>query len=176
MLRNIEEIEALRKQIRHAAQHARIALGSLISDPMEALYTLKFDKFGRDPLKNSADNLIEQLNQTFTIMATLAAARHLYCRFSGLKELKLNPGNRRGWDIESIDSNEINAEVFTAVKPNNNGKLRRDVDNLKNTSKAKCRFVFFYCPNQASGRRVDLEKQYSSGMVQIWALEKHEVI
>ena len=74
---NLDQIQYLRGQVRGAALLARQKLNTLSSDPMEALYTLKFEKHGHHPLKVHELNLIEQLNQTFTVMASLAAARHL---------------------------------------------------------------------------------------------------
>ena len=142
------------------------------ADPLEALHALKFEKCGYHPIEGHQLNLIEQLNQTFTVMASLAAARYLLEWFPQSGGLRLNLGAKAGRDIESIQGNEVEAEVFAAVHPNNNEKLKKDIKRLAG-SVASNRFVFFYAPSHSPGRRLDLEKLDSG--VRVWALSRREV-
>jgi hypothetical protein len=55
-------IENLRQLVCEAAAQTRAALNDLPADPMEALYKLRFNQYGRHPLENRPLNLIEQFN------------------------------------------------------------------------------------------------------------------
>ena len=172
------QIERLQQRVRNAARHTRAALDALSTDPMEALYMIRFNEFGHHPLEDRPLNLIEQLNQTSTIMASLAAARHLLERFPNCGGLRLNPGARRGRDIESISLNEegfhlVEAEVFAAVDPANNDKLNKDIARLAG-SKAECRFVFFYCPGISPG--LQCPQAAADTGIEVWALGRDDVM
>ncbi len=169
------QLQSLQEQVRDAARRAREKLNTLGTDPLEALYTLKFEECGYHPVKGYELNLIEQLNQTFTVMASLAAARHLIEWFPQSGGLRLNLGTKSGRDIESICPNEVEAEVFAAVRPNNNGKLKKDIDKLAGPPAAN-RFVFFYAPSYSHslGRQCSLEQPDST--VQVWALDRQEIM
>ena len=172
------QLQSLQEQVRDAARRAREKLNTLSTDPLEALYTLKFEECGYHPVKADQLNLIElieQLNQTFTVMASLAAARHLIEWFPQSGGLRLNLGTKSGRDIESIRPNEVEAEVFAAVCPKNNGKLKKDIDRLAE-SPAVNRYVFFYAPSytHSPGRQCSLEQPDST--VQVWALDRQEIM
>ena len=178
---NLEEIQKLREQIQYAARRTYRTLNNLGSDPMGALYKLKFSRAGYDPFGVSSDNFVEQLHQTFTMMATLAAARRLLQDFPELESggLHLNLGNTSGIDIKSKDSNALAAEVFAQVSPDNNGKLGKEVRKLCGRN-FNHRFVFFYSPHYEPKRQKRLEKRYfpedENPKVQIWALDKSEIM
>ena len=187
VVHNADDIEALQVQICKAAKRTRENLDRLTQDPMEALYKLKLRPSGYKLLEKNpddSDNLIEQLNQTFTMMATLAAARRLLDSFpeTKYKGLQLNLGRAHGRDIKSKGWNLVEAEVFVAVKPRNNRKLKDDVHRV-GESNATYRYVFFHCPDEKSGRRPDLEYNYEEYLgkqpgirVVIWSLEKSEIM
>ena len=174
------QIQSLQEQVRDAARLAREELNTLSTDPLEALHRLRFEKCGYHPLKGHELNLIEQLNQTFTVMASLAAALHLIKWFPQSGGLRLHLGTESGRDIESIRPNkmekvEVEAEVFAAVHPNNNGKLKADVKRLAK-SRAASRYVFFYAPSHSHspGRQCSLEQLDSN--VKVWALGRQEIM
>ncbi|MYC28920.1 MAG: hypothetical protein F4X65_02370 [Chloroflexi bacterium] len=187
VVHNAADIEALQDQIGKAAKKARENLSRLVEEPMEALYKLKLRRSGYKLLEkepDDSDNLIEQLNQTFTMMATLAAARRLLECFpeTKYKGLQLNLGRAHGPDIKSIGWNLVEAEVFVAVTPRNNRKLKEDVYRV-GESNATYRYVFFHCPDERSGRRIKLEDNYKQYLgkqpgikVVIWSLEKSEIL
>ena len=78
------ELQHLQEQVRRAAHLTRTRLETLNLDSMGALYTLKFEECGYHPVSGHQLNLIEQLNQTFTVMAALAAARFCSSGFMNL--------------------------------------------------------------------------------------------
>ena len=167
------QLQSLQEQVRDAARLARDKLNTLSADPLEALHALKFDKCGYHPLKRHPLNLIEQLNQTFTVMASLAAARHLLGWFPHCGGLRLNLGTDSGRDIESIFPQVVEGEVFTAVHPTNNRKLKGDIKRLAESLAAN-RYVFFYAPSYNPGRQYGLEQLDSK--VRVWALGRQEIV
>ena len=67
----------------------------------------------------------------------------------------------------------VEAEVFTAVRPNNNRKLRTEIRSLSQ-SPAVNRYVFFYVPKYDSGRQYNLERPEAE--VQVWALGRQDIM
>ena len=119
--------------------------GKIQESPSLATFSaMKFDKVGRHPLGNRALNLIEQLNQTFTILASVRATRWLLARHPENAPFVLNLGNRAGIDIESLDG-KIACETFAAVTPSNNGKLAKDAAKLAALTH-QWKYVFYACP------------------------------
>ena len=102
IVKDFLKIECLQNKVSSAAHLTRVELHKLPADPMEALYGVKFKKYGYHYLKDDRLDLVEQLNQSFTVMASLAAARRLLSKFPDCGGLRLNLATTRGWDIESI--------------------------------------------------------------------------
>lgn len=69
-VKTLDDIAKLRCKVRKAAALTRVKLAKIPDDPMEALHTLKLDEHGYHLLEDRRWNLIEQLNQTFHIMAS----------------------------------------------------------------------------------------------------------
>ena len=142
------------------------------TDPLEVLHTLKFDAPGYHPVNGQSLNLVEQLNQTFTVLASLAAARRmLECRPKC--GLCLHLAEEGGRDIHSITEGVVEAEVFASVHPRNNNKLKEDLDRLAE-SKSTHRYVFFYSPSYTPGRKPNLERDNLK--VEVWALGRPEIM
>ena len=136
-------------------------------DPLSALGRLKFEAIGHDPLDSTRKlNLIEQLNQTFTYLAAFRGAEFLFNRHPNVNEPILNLGNVSGWDIETQEDNGIAAEVFAAVTPNNNQKLRNDIKKVQ-SAPHRNRYVLFICPRHAPGR---ISHKLAQDDVQVWSL------
>ena len=177
-----QDIERLQKQVRCSARatHEKLTELSSGSAPLETLHKLKFEAFGCRPLEEHSLNLVEQLNQTFTIMTSLAAARRLLDWFPQCCGFHLNLATTSGPDIESITPNLVEAEVFAAVRPSNGGKLTNDIGRLEKSTAAN-RYIFFYAPSiKNPGRQCDLEDKHwqrqQGAKVQIWALDKSEIM
>ena len=101
------KLQELQEKVLEQARLTHENLTQLNSEPLKALHTLKFEKFGYHPVKGSEMNLIEQLNQTFHDLASFAAARILFERFPECDGLRLNMETDSGRDIESIPPNKV---------------------------------------------------------------------
>jgi len=148
IIRGKADIYRYMEEILASAEDTQINVCELSGnkEAIDLLYRMKFEKIGYDPLNSQRRlNLIEQLNQTFTYMASLKAARYLFSNYNGLKSLTLNLGTRAGWDIETNDDGGVIAEVFAAVSPKNNKKLEKDIKKVFEAT-ARRKFVFFMCP------------------------------
>ena len=172
-----DDIRQLRVEIRQHAQSAREQLNQLDCDGMEAFFGLKFEDKGRHPLEDRPLDFIEQLNQTFTYLVSLAAAEKLMEWFPDCGGLRLHLGATPGWDIESRRPGLIEAETFAAKAPTKNGKLGKDVERLADSS-ADHRYVFFFAKSEEgeTGRRLDLEEKYRTGTIRIWVLTREELM
>jgi len=162
------EIEGYIDEITHAAEEAQLRVAEMSESAlaMEFLEKLKFEKTGYDPLNSQRDlNFIEQLNQSFTYLASFKAADYLFHNHAGISELTLNLGTAPGSDIETVDCGGIAAEVFAATKPSSNNKLNKDIVKVLSTE-AKHKYVFFVCPDIEWGEY----KQKSNKDVIVWSL------
>ena len=149
------EIDELLAKIECTARAALQTLAEIAGSGagMESLAKLKFKKIGFDPidLKRSL-NLIEQINQSFTYVASLRATCRLQELHPDAQMFTLNLGTASGTDVESADCGGIAAEVFSAVKPHNNQKLKKEVCKVSRVD-ARYKYVFFLSPGYASSRR-----------------------
>jgi hypothetical protein len=160
------------------AMRVRIAANAVLTadwfaahkrNPMELLRAMRFDLIGHDPLTGAPLNVVEQINQTFTILVTLRAVEELLIKLhpeirSGYR---LALGTSSGRDIESVEKDLVAAEVFSATRPTSNQKLKKDIARLL-PDPARHRYVFFACPNFAVGRHPNLE---SDPGIQVYAVE-----
>jgi len=136
-------------------------------EALKVLWDMKVGSIGRDPLNSDAPlNLIEQINQTFTYIASARAASKLFELHPNAAPFTLNLGTSTGSDIESKKDGNIAAEVFAAVSTSNNKKLAKDIAKVKGVA-AQFRYVFFMCPGIGPGRQEHLEKQAG---VQVWSV------
>lgn len=83
--------------------------------------------------------MIEQINQTFTYLASIDGARWLLREYPECAPLVLNLGTQSGFDIESSCGRFV-AETFAATDPKSNDKLRKDLAKLR-IARAQHRFV-----------------------------------
>lgn len=148
-----DELLALRERIESAAQSTAANLRALVEnhEPLDVLRALKFDECGYDPLEPRPLNLIEQLNQTFTYLASLDGVAYLFERHPDHAPFVLNLGTLSGNDIESEDGMVV-CEVFAAVRPSNNNKLKKDSKRVHD-AEARYKYVFFMCPDIAPGEQ-----------------------
>ena len=144
-----DDLLSLRTKIEIAANHATENLRVLVEthEPLDVLRRMKFDECGADPLEAHPMNMIEQLNQTFTYLASLDGVAYLLARHANHVPFLLNLGTQSGYDIESEDGQVI-AEVFAAVRPSNNGKLAKDSKRV-HSAEARHKYVFFMSPGFA---------------------------
>jgi hypothetical protein len=151
-----------------AARSAERSLQQLVSasgqDALRALWRMKVEEIGCDPMNVDRPlNLIEQLNQTFTYIASARAARILFEKHPSAAPFTLNLGTAAGSDIASEKEGGVAAEVFAAVNTSNNEKLKKDIAKVSTTS-ARFKYVFYMCPGVDRG----LKKEH--GGVQVWSV------
>lgn len=143
----VEQLDALEETlIRSTAITAKRLAESLRSaDSLGNLSRLKFAETGCDPLEADRPlNFVEQLNQTFTYLASIEAVRWLFRHAPDCAPFVVNLGTAPGSDITSLDGS-IAAEVFAATRPDSNDKLRKDIEKVR-ASAARQRFVFYLSP------------------------------
>jgi len=158
-------IESLAESAEHAL--ARIAELDRTRGALAVLFNLKFQAIGCDPLSTDRPlNFIEQLNQTFTYLASFKAVELLFELHPDCAPFTVNLGTTSGHDIEAGSPVRLTAEVFAAVNTSNNGKLRSDLTKLASSLAAQ-RYVFFMCPGIPSGPQPQLEN--GSG-IRVWSL------
>jgi len=139
---------------------------STSSGSLSLLEQMKFERIGCDPLNPETPwNLIEQINQTFTYLASFKAAALLFKWYPEMESLSLNLGIAGGTDIESSHNGGIAAEVFAATNPSSNQKLQNDITKVRGVA-ASHKYVFFMCPNIETGQ---YETNNAQG-IKIWSL------
>jgi hypothetical protein len=148
---SVAELGPLEERI---AESASLAVTKLLeicasNTPLDSLRRIKFESVGYDPLSQGHLNLIEQVNQTFTYLATFQAVRYLFKRHAQAGPFTINLGTAGGPDILSKDGKLV-AEVFAAVTPGSNRKLKKDAQRV-GSIKADIRYVFYACPDRGRG-------------------------
>ena len=158
IINSLEDIENRKSELRQTAMRTKEQLLALANskDAIPLLADMKFSTIGCDPLDSERQlNLIEQINQTFTYLASFLAAEYLLKKYPLSMPLILNLGASKGLDIESPQCGGIGAEVFAAVNPNNNNKLKNDCEKISARSGITHKYVFFMCPGYRSGYKVN---------------------
>ena len=76
VVRTPEDLSALEAKVLVSAQKAAESLSRILAEskPLDALAKVKFEDVGFHPIQDRALNFIEQINQTFTFVASLRAA------------------------------------------------------------------------------------------------------
>ena len=170
---DINELEKLEQRLYESMDKTLLQINSDVSSiSSQTLFSkMKFGGIGFDPLdSNRTLNIIEQISQSFTYLTSFYALEILFTEYPELAPFKLNLGTAPGSDIES-ECGELAAEVFAAVTPMSNQKLKKDINKVLATD-AKLKLVFFMCPNFELGRQPQLEKED----VIVWALKGANVI
>jgi hypothetical protein len=168
VLSSVQDVELIESAVKRSADAALKNLVQLHgSAGLHALWSLKVHKSGCDPLNaDSPLNLIEQLNQTFTYLASARAVKILFELHPELAPFTVNLGTSSGSDIESGTGVGLAAEVFAAVNTANNRKLAKDLAKVAR-SEAQFKYVFFMCPGYLQGRQLHHE---SVPGVQVWSV------
>lgn len=130
-----------------------------LANPKEALRQMKFEAIGRHPIEDRALNFVEQINQTFSYLVALNAARWLLKVHPDARGFSLAPGAHAAQrlDIMSVEPDLVGAEAFAATSPRSNNKLDKDLKRLAGDP-ARHRYAFFYSPRFEPGRHPRLEK------------------
>ena len=156
IIRTIADAEAMHAQLLDGAARTAAWLRDFAGEPMALLKALRFETVGHDPLTGDPLNVVEQLNQTFTILVTLRAIERLIELHPDAGGFRLALGTSGGRDIESVAPGLVAAEVFSATHPASNRKLKKDLARLSGDP-ARHRYIFFAAPGYAAGRHEKLE-------------------
>jgi hypothetical protein len=171
-IRTLAEIDPLIERVQAAADRtAQVIKHLLDGEPngIEVLRQMKFTEMAWHPIDDRHLNLVEQLNQTWTYLVTLRALPFLFARHPDVGGFYLNLGTASGTDIQSIAPNRVAAEVFAAVRPSNNRKLKTDVKKLvRDCPAALARYVFFGAPGFKHERQHKLE---TVDGIEVWAID-----
>lgn len=166
IVQTVDHLTAFQKRVEDAAERAVRELLRAPEGGLELLKKIKFERIGQHPLEDRSLNLIEQVNQTFSLLTCFAALRILFENFPGIDGFRLHPGAEPGCDVESLKPGMIAAEVFAAVSITNNNKLHKDIKKVAAT-RAAHRYVFFHVPGYTDGRQIQLETIEG---IEIWAV------
>jgi hypothetical protein len=164
-----DDADRLMAKVREAADYARQWIAAQTGDPLELLRRMKFDPVGFHPITHDSLNLIEQINQTWTFMAAIAAARQLLALHRDAGGFRLAPGADASLelDIMSEKAGLVGAETFAAVSPNNNDKLKKDLNKLRCRSETH-RYVFFLSPQFPGNER---RPKFERDGIQVWSVD-----
>jgi len=158
IISSLSDIDNKISELRRSALRTKEQLLVLAyhKDAISLLAHMKFEEVGCDPLDSKRQlNLIEQLHQTFTYLASFLATKYLLKKYPSAKPFTLNLGTSSGLDIRSSKCGGIGAEVFAAVNPKNNDKLIKDCRKISSQMGITHKYVFFMCPGFKSGRQED---------------------
>jgi hypothetical protein len=171
IVRTVDDIKPLFELVRSAANLTAQELATLTKsepDGIDLLRQMKFTEMAWHPLDdNKRLNIVEQINQTWTILVSLKALPLLF-EWHGKESggFRLNLGTAAGTDILSLEPDVVAAETFAAVRTSSNDKLRKDLQRLEETCpQAKARYVFFGSLNSSAG----LVKVVSG--IKVWAID-----
>jgi hypothetical protein len=154
---NQSDVEEQRIRLLKSAEGTAKWLRSYAGDALSLLHQLRFHQVGFCPLTSEPLNVIEQLNQTFTVLCSLRAVEELLVLHPDAGGFRVALGASSGRDIESVVPGLVAAEVFAATSPSSNNKLNADLKRLADDN-SEHRYVFFSCPNIPKGRQEKREK------------------
>ncbi len=159
-------LDVYEANLKRVAKKTTHKLKSLLKEKsgLDVLEILKFEEFGNDPLTpDSPLNFIEQLNQTFTYIASIRACRHIFDTELRVKKITMHLGSHKGSDLVMMNgSGKILglAEVFAAVDHKNNNKLKKDIEKVSSDAakyKVSIKRVYFISPRQGEFSIKDLD-------------------
>ena len=139
-----ERIQLLKQNVKESMKLAFDKIHK-IQDPVTLFQQMKFCKLGFAP-DRSSENIIEQINQSFTILMSCYAAEKYFPKTSYFS-FAFAQSSGRDMIVYDHTQKKIIAEVeiFTAVVADNNQKLRRDVNRLRDAKIADgCRRMVCY--------------------------------
>jgi hypothetical protein len=169
VVRSTDDAARLMGLVRASAARAQAQVASLSGDPLGMLRRMKFDQIGYHPIEDRPLNLVEQINQTWSMAVAIEAAKKLLELHPEAGGFRLAPGAHASLelDIMSVESGLVGAETFAAVHPRNNGKLRADLAKLA-ARQERYRYVFFLSPIFPRTERQTLLEMPG---VEVWSLE-----
>jgi hypothetical protein len=168
------DIDRWLERILMAARNTVGAFEARADEPLTALYRMKFERVGYHPVDHRPLNIIEQVNQTWTFVTALEAARLLLEWHANAGALLLAPGAHasQALDIMSETPGLIGAETFAATTPESNAKMAGDLRKLS-TRPETYRYIFFLAPAFPASERV--ERYCRQGII-VWSIGTSAVL
>jgi hypothetical protein len=166
---NIEDVDRYLGQVRNAAAKIHAWIAAQTGDPLDLLRRMKFETVGFHPVGGHALNVIEQINQTWTYVVALAAARHLLRLHPEAGGYLLAPGANAvlELDVMSKAPGLVGAETFAAVDPRNNKKMEKDLQKLAGRTEIY-RYLFFMSPRFPGLNRLP---HWECNGIQVWSVD-----
>jgi hypothetical protein len=171
VVRNIVDVDRYLGQVRDAAAKIHAWIAAQTGDPLDLLRRMKFETAGIHPIQGHALNIVEQINQTWTYVVALAAARHLLELHPEAGGYLLAPGAHAAIDLDIMSEvpGLVGAETFAAVDPKNNKKLETDLRKLAARTEQH-RYIFFMSPLFPGFKRLP-ELEMESNDIQVWSVD-----
>lgn len=169
LIRSVDDADVLMKSVVSSAGRAVDWVMTHDGQPLDLLRRIKFETVGFHPVDGHALNLIEQVNQTWTYVAAIAAVRHLLALHPEAGGFRVAPGAHMSQplDVMSVAEGLVGAETCAVVHPMNNRKVRKDVTKLASRPELH-RYAFFMCPLFPGTLR---RPQFESEGVQVWSVD-----
>jgi hypothetical protein len=169
VVRNTADVDRYLGQVRDAAAKIHAWIAAQTGDPLDLLRRMKFETAGFHPIQGHALNLVEQINQTWTYVVALAAARRLLEMHPEAGGYVLAPGAHAAIDLDIMSEAPglVGAETFAAVDPKNNNKLEMDLRKLAARTEQH-RYLFFMSPRFPGVKRLP---QWERGGIQVWSVD-----
>lgn len=163
------DADRLMNLVRASAARAQRQIAALTGDPLDMLRRMKFDQIGYHPIEDRPLNLVEQINQTWSMTVAIEAAKKLLELHPEASGFRLAPGAHASLelDIMSVAPGLVGAETFAAVHPRNNGKIQADLLKLV-ARPERFRYVFFLSP---AFPRTERQLRFEVPGVEVWSLE-----
>lgn len=168
-IQSSDDADRLIAKVREGADLARRSLIDQSGDPLDLLRRIKFEPIGAHPIEHRCLNFIEQVNQTWTFVVAIAAARQLLELHRDAGGFRLAPGAHacQALDIMSECKGLVGAETFAAVSPHNNNKLNNDLKKLADRPE-RHRYVFFLSPMFRGNQRL---MRFERDGIQVWSVD-----
>ena len=166
IVQRVEDLDEPLRFIHAAAEKTRQSLHFYTTSHagVDVLRQMKFAQIGVHPISGKQLNVVEQINQTFSLLVALKATRILFETHPDIQGYRIGPCTSPGTDIVSIDG-QVAAEVFAATSPHSNQKLKTDIARVAKVE-ARYRYVFFAAPGIEGGWK----PQYAKDNVEVCAV------
>lgn len=150
-IRTRSDLAKIREVLNTTRERARNVVARIVGE-VNFLERMKFEPLGCDPLDpTDAQNLAEQIDQQAIYEAAADALDYLCTKYPDCEWMFAPGAHSSGHDIQSNDR-LVAAEVFAAVKPDNNRKLAKDIEKVA-TFAGPHRYVFYRSPGHARSER-----------------------
>ena len=166
---DVAHLNAWQEHLASAATNAFNWCSTFQGTPLEWFQAAKFTTVGFDPYEPLRPlNLVEQINQTWSLIAGLEATRLLLTLHPEASGFKVAVGAQAAqpYDIMSIAPDIVAAEVFSATSPSSNQKLTKDILKLSGAL-AKNRYSFFISPKYPTTLR---HLKFERDGVMVWSI------